>query len=41
MEFIAYQVMLACATILMIMGTIRLTYAFVCATRDFMGRTND
>lgn len=36
MEFIAHQVMLACATILMIMGTIWLTYAFVCAIRDAM-----
>lgn len=37
MEFIAHQVMLACVTILMIMGTTWLTYAFVCAIRDFMG----
>lgn len=36
MEFIAHQVMLACVTVLMIMGTILLTYAFVCAIRDFM-----
>lgn len=36
MEFIAHQVMLACVTILMITGTILLTYAFVCAIRDFM-----
>lgn len=34
MEFIAYQVMLACATILMIMGTILLAYAFVSVVRD-------
>ena len=36
MEFIANQVMLACATIIMIMGTICLVYAFVCAVRDCM-----
>lgn len=34
MEFIAYQVMLACATILMIMGTILLAYAFVSVVLD-------
>lgn len=34
MEFIAYQVLLACATVLMIMGTILLTYAFVSVVRD-------
>ena len=36
MEFIANQVMLACAIILMIMGTICLIYAFVSAVRDDM-----
>lgn len=36
MEFIAHQVMLACAIIIMIMGTICLVYAFVCAVRDAM-----
>lgn len=34
MEFIAYQVLLACATILMIMGTILLAYAFVSVVLD-------
>ena len=34
MEFIAYQVLLACATVLMIMGTILLAYAFVSVIRD-------
>ena len=34
MEFIAYQVMLACATILMIMGAILLAYAFVSVVLD-------
>lgn len=34
MEFIAYQVLLACATVLMIMGTILLAYAFVSVVRD-------
>lgn len=36
MEFIANQVLLACAIIIMIMGTICLVYAFVCAVRDFV-----
>lgn len=34
MEFIAYQVMLACLTIIIIMGTILLAYVFVCVVRD-------
>lgn len=34
MEFIAYQVLLACATVLMIMGTILLAYAFVSVVLD-------
>lgn len=36
MEFIAHQVVYACAIILMITGTISLVYASVCAIRNSM-----